>query len=120
MSARQFNKRIEVWQTRSADDGYGGQTVADNIITTTWANIKTPPSQVVSDLGQDYGKGVLSVTVRNREDFQYNNKLIYIKYRDVKYTISSFPINDNFIDGYISFLAVQEKPSNTTVYETIP
>ena len=119
MGARKFNKRIEVWQTRSADDGYGGQTVADNIITTTWANLQTQEGQNIQDLGLDYTKGVLLVTVRKRDDFAYNSKLIYIKYNSEKYTIASFPTDENFTKAYITFIAVKEKPGTFTIYETI-
>ena len=119
MSSRRFNKRIEVWQTTSADDGYGGNTLTDSIITTTWAEIKTQDGQSVTDLGLDYTKGVLLITVRKRDDLDYNSTAIYIKYKDVKYTITTFPIDENFIGSYISFIAVQDKPSTFTVYSEI-
>ena len=119
MSARKLNKRIEVYQTTSVSDGVGGSTVTDNIITTTWAKLETLDSVEVTVLGLSYTKESLTVTTRKREDFQYNSKTIYIKYRGVKYTIASFPTNENFTDAFITFIAQSEKPQSYPVYDEI-
>lgn len=119
MRARGLNKQIEVWQTRSVDDGFGGQTLTDNLITTSFASVKTQTGQTISDLGLDYSKGVISVTTRKRKDFDYNSKTIYIKYRGDKYTITTFPTNTDFTDAFISFIAISEKPNTLPTYETI-
>ena len=119
MRSRALNKKIEVWQTRNVADGYGGNTQTDNLIDYTWASVKTITTNKISELGLDYTKEVLQITVRKREDFNYNSKTIYIKYRDNNYTISSFPSNKDFTDAFITFLAVQQKPSDLPTYETI-
>ena len=120
MSSRELNKRIEVYQTNSTADGFGGKkAAADNIITTTWAKLESLDSVHVTALGLDYTKESLTVTTRKREDFSYNSKTIYIKYRGVKYTIASFPTNENFTDAFITFIAQSEKPQSYPVYEEI-
>ena len=116
MGARRFNKRIKVYQSVAVADGYGGNTVTDTLILTTWAEIKTQGSQKISDLGLDYTKGTILVTTRKREDIAFNSSKMYITYRGEKYTISTFPINENFVDAYISFTAVKEKPATFTDY----
>lgn len=117
--AREFNKRIEIWQTVSTDDGFGGQTVGENIITTTWAKLETIGSTSTVALGLDYTQSNILVTVRKRDDIEFNSKTIYIKYRDAKYTISTFPLNENFVDNVISFIAVKEKPQSYPVYSEL-
>ena len=119
MRSRALNKRIEVWQTLSVDDTFGGKTTEDNIITTTWAKLESLDNVKVSALGLSYAKETLTVTTRLRDDFKYNSKLIYIKYRDIKYTIASFPTNENFTDAFITFIAQSEKPQSYPVYEEI-
>ena len=115
-----LNKRIEVWQTNSQSDGTGGkEAAADNIITTTWAKLESLDDVKVTALGLSYAKESLLVTTRKREDFQFNSKLIYIKYRDIKYTIASFPTNEDFIDAFITFVAQSEKLQSYTIYEEI-
>ena len=116
MRARGLNKRIEVWQTTSASDGYGGQGIAENIITTTWAKLETLDSTQVTALGLDYTKSSLLVTTRKREDFNYNSKTIYIKYNSVKYAITSFPTDENFTHAFITFIAQREKQQTYPVY----
>ena len=116
MSARQFNKRIEVWQTVAVADGSGGNTVSENIITTTWAKLETLDSTQITTLGLDYTKSSLLVTVRKRKDFIYNSKTIYIKYKGNKYTITSYPTDEDFISATISFIAQIEKQQSYPEY----
>jgi len=116
MSARQFNKRIEVWQTVAVADGSGGNTVSENIITTTWAKLETLDSAQITTLGLDYTKSSLWVTVRKRKDLIYNSKTIYIKYKGNKYTITSYPTDEDFISATISFIAQIEKQQSYPEY----
>lgn len=109
MRARQLNKRIEVWQTVPVADGSGGSTLSENIITTTWAKLETLDSTQVTSLGLDYTKSSILVTTRKRNDFQYNSKTIYIKYKGAKYTITSYPTDTDFISAFITFIAQIEK-----------
>ena len=117
--ARQFNKRIEVWQTVPVADGFGGKRKtanSDNIITTTWAKLETLDSTQVTALGLDYTKSSLLVTVRKRNDVIFNSKTLYIKYRGNKYTITSFPTDENFIGAFITFIAQIEKAQSYPEY----
>ncbi len=116
MRARAFNKRIEVWQTVRVDDGFGGNTLTDNIITTTWAKLETLDSTEITTLGLDYTKSSLLVTVRKRKDFIYNSKTIYIKYKGNKYTITSYPTDEDFISANITFIAQIEKAQSYPEY----
>ncbi len=119
MNARQFNKRIEVWQTTSTADGSGGNTVSENIITTTWAKLETLSSTQITTLGLSYTKESLLVTTRKRKDFNYNSKTIYIKYKDNKYTITSYPSDEDFIGAHITFIAQIEKAQSYPEYSEI-
>lgn len=116
MRARGLNKRIEVYQTAGVSDGYGGSTVTPTLMTTTWAKLETLDSAQVTALGLDYTKNSLLVTTRKREDFDFNSKTIYIKYNSVKYTITSFPTDENFRHAFITFIAQREKQQTYPVY----
>ena len=116
MRARGLNKRIEVWQTVPVSDTFGGKTVSDNIITTTWAKLETIDSNEVTTLGLDYTKSSLLVTTRKRKDFDYNSKTIYIKYKGNKYTITSYPTDEDFISAFITFIAQIEKAQSYPEY----
>ena len=116
MGARQFNKRIEVWQTVSVDDSFGGKTKTDNIITKTWAKLETLDSTEITALGLDYTKSSILITTRKRQDFNYNSKTIYIKYKGDKYTITSYPTDEDFISAFITFIAQIEKAQSYPEY----
>lgn len=115
MRARELNKRVEIWQTTKVADSYGGNTIEEVLVSTTWAKLETQEGQTVSDLGLDYTKGTVLVTVRNRNDIDYNSTTLYLKYRSEKYNIVTFPTNENFTDAFLTFTMVKVKPATFTV-----
>ena len=114
MRARGFSKRIEIWQTFEQDDGYGGHTLIDAQITTTWAKVNTfgnkssKYSSKLSDFGISDTQTAITVQVRKRSDFDYNSLNQFIMYNGVKYTIATFPTDNNFNHSIIEFIAVRE------------
>lgn len=114
MNARSLNKRVEFWQNTTVEDGYGGNTVSETLITKSWANVKTfkagsSQTRNVQDLGITDPNNAITVTLRKRNDINYNSINQFIKYRGVKYVIASSPVNEDFLDAYISFIAVRVK-----------
>lgn len=111
--ARQFTKRVEIWQIADVADGFGGNEVSDELIATSWAKVETMGisgrfSNRTTDLGiTNTNQGVL-FTFRNRNDLTYNSINQYLMYRGAKYIISSFPDNVNFNDAYIEIVASRE------------
>lgn len=116
MRSRTLNKQIGIWQAVKASDGYGGFGILETLITTTWAKITTQTGEEVSGLGLDYTKGTLTIVVRKRNDITYNSTTLFIKYRDKKYNIVSFPTNENFTDAFVTFIAVEQKPATFDTY----
>lgn len=116
MRSRAFNKQIGIWQTAKVADGFGGFTVSEVLITTTWAKLTTQIGEEVSGLGLDYTKGTIIAVVRKRNDITYNSTTLFVKYRDKKYNIVSFPTNENFTDAFVTFIAVEQKPATFDTY----
>jgi head-tail adaptor len=110
MSSRAFNKRVEIWQTSVVADSYGGNTVSDELIKTSWANLKTlkSNSNLITDLGLLDASNSIVITVRKRNDLTYDLQTMYIKYRNEKYIIKSYPANVNFEDNIIQFICTKE------------
>jgi len=120
--ARQFTKRVEIWQTSTVVDGFGGNDVDDTLLTTSWAKVETMSggrfANRTTDLGiTETNQGVL-FTFRKRNDLAYNSINQYLMYRGAKYIISSFPDNVDFNDAYIEIVAVRE--AQKTVSEVLP
>ncbi len=121
MRSRQLRKKIEVWQTSSVPDGFGGNTVSTVMVSTQWANISTIQAgrvnnfeKVVTGEFSSTGFGIIDesrtilVTVR-KGIVDYDVDTMFIKYRNKIYTINFAPININFIDNMIMFAATEEQ-----------
>ena len=111
--SRQFTKRVEIWQSCTVEDGFGGNTIEDVLIASSWAKVETMGatgrfSNRTTDLGvTETNQGVL-FKLRKRNDLNYNSINQFIKYRGVKYIINSFPDNIDFNDAYIEIVATRE------------
>jgi len=124
MGARRFKKRIQVWQTLRVENGFGGNTLNTQLITSTWADIRSLSSnQRFSDKTSNFGISntqlAIIVTVRQRNDLTYNSINQFVKYAGQEYTISSFPEDKNFDHNYITFIAVKEDTKVVSVSEAI-
>lgn len=113
MRARRFRKRVELWQTESYEDGYGGNLESDYLITTIWANISTLDTKSNVSLGNDLGvsdrSNTIVITLRKRSDITYNSVNQYIKYSGYRYVIQKEPINEDFNNSYITLLATRQQ-----------
>ena len=111
MRSRGFNKRIEIWQTAAVADGFGGRQVTSALLSSSWAKIKTldlNKSTLTSEFGVLDSSNSIEITMRKRNDLDYNTQTMFIMYRSEKYIIKSFPININFEDSYIRIICTKE------------
>lgn len=111
MRGRSLNKRIELWSVTSVADGFGGFTTSTALLSSSWANVKTfqPGRQNnISKFGLTDPQNTVIFTLRKRNDLDYNVENMYIKYRGVKYTISTSPTNVDFNDSTIIFMGVAD------------
>lgn len=110
MRSRKLSKRIEIWQTSNVSDGFGGNTVAETLIASSWAEIITLNNTNRStDIGITSATNTIKVRLRKRKDLTYNSVNQYLKYRGFKYIIQNQPFNVGFRDDVIEILAVKEE-----------
>ena len=110
MRSRKLSKRIEIWQTSNVSDGFGGNTVAETLIASSWAEIITLNNTNRStDIGITSATNTIKVRLRKRNDITYNSINQYLKYRGFKYIIQNQPFNVGFRDDVIEILAVKEE-----------
>tara|TARA_R110002020_G_scaffold461761_2_gene680809 strand:- start:94 stop:483 length:390 start_codon:yes stop_codon:yes gene_type:complete len=115
MRARKYNKRIEVLQTSSVSDGYGGNITSDVLLSYSWCELITTKTAYRStDLGLIDTLDTIIIKLRHRNDLSYNNGLFF-KYRGLRYTMQTEPINIGFEDREIMITLKQEsiKQNNT-------
>lgn len=119
MRSRAFQKRIQIWQSVSVSDGYGGNTTTDVQITDSWANVTTlnnskGKTYLSNDLGVQERSNTIVIKLRKRNDITYNDVNQYIVYRGYKYIIIAQPTNINFNDAYIEIIATREAEESVT------
>ena len=110
MRSRKLSKRIEIWQTSNSPDGFGGNTVVETLITSSWAEVITLNNTNRStDIGVTSATNTIKIKLRKRNDITYNGINQFIKYRGYKYIIQNQPFNVGFRDEVIEILAVKEE-----------
>ena len=115
MRSRKLSKRIEIWQTSNVSDGFGGNTVAETLITSSWVEIITLNDVNRStDIGITSATNTIKVRLRKRQDITYNSVNQYIKYRGSKYIIKNQPVNVGFRGDVIEIVAVKEELKSVT------
>lgn len=88
MLSREYDKRIEIWETISVPDGFGGNTVSEELLFKSWAKIETKGvGYKANDFGIDEFNNPVIFKVRYRNDFQYEGRTLYAMYRNEKYII---------------------------------
>ena len=109
MRSRKLSKRIEIWQTSNVSDGFGGNTVAEILIASSWVEIITLNDVNRStDIGITSSTNTIKVRLRKRNDITYNSINQHLKYRGFKYIIKNQPFNVDFRDDVIEIIAVKE------------
>lgn len=86
---RRYLDRIEVWQRNQLDDTVGGNAVTPVKLSDSWANVKTLSREKVIAYGLDLPAQAIRVKVRKRNDLDYFEEGIFIKYKSKDWHISS-------------------------------
>jgi len=92
MLARDYNKRISVYQVESLPDGYGGYTVQKTVLADSWAkrvNSISYLQQRATTLGITDLYEPLIFKLRFRNDLPYNGRNLYLSYQGAEYVIKS-------------------------------
>jgi SPP1 family predicted phage head-tail adaptor len=89
MIAREYTKRIDIYQGTEASDGFGGNTVSYELIASSWAKLVNPSSSRFTDLGLSDLSDSLLFKVRFRGELNYNGRNLYLNYNGDTYVIQS-------------------------------
>ena len=109
MRARKYTKKIQVWQTTKVSDGFGGNGVTNELITSTWCEIITLDKLYRNtDFGVTDTANTIVIRLRKRNDLTYNSLNQFFKYRGEKYLLQGTPINVGFEDREIQITLTRE------------
>lgn len=113
--ARKYTKRIQFWQTVAVADGFGGSTVSETLVATSWAKITTPNQyHKLTEMGIIDVANSIIIHTRHREDIDYNAVNQYVIYRSVKYIVQNAPKNVDFKNVEIEIIATREVTESVT------
>ena len=114
-SARWFNKRIEIWQSQSTSDGFGGATMQDIKITDAWAKITTTSQnggQELGEIGISDPMRSIKIMLRKRNDINYTAVNQFIIYQGQRYEVKTEPTDLDFNHSFIEFWATRVRSKN--------
>lgn len=95
MLSRQYNKRISIYSTTNAPDGYGGNTVIEVLIGSFWAEIKQNSAFRDTQIGKADIKDNWSFNIRATPKITPSNiDNLTIEYKGVKRVVNDIRYND--------------------------
>ena len=121
MRARSFNKRVQIWQTSYVSDGFSGTKTFGQIISNSWAKVETAKSNAsnMNEIGLDDMALNLLITVRYRNDLEYNGINQYLVYNGVRYEFSQAPNENNLNRTFVKLIAIRQKQEEVAGLEPI-
>ena len=110
MRARKYDKRIGIYSVSVVADGYGGNTVTQSYVGTSWGQIETVASSSgysgrLTDLGITDIKEAIVVKIRHRIDITPDSNY-FLTYNGYKYVIQSIT-NYNLKNVDLEIIAVK-------------
>ena len=92
-----FKDRVEVWQKTSVSDGFGGNTVGETQLGSSWAKVNNIPREKYVDYGLNTENQAIELHLRSRIDIDYFAQDIFFKHNGKSW----FPslIEDYYLDG---------------------
>lgn len=103
MKPRKLKYRIDVYRTVPVSDDFGGYVINDDasnetLIGSSWCNVKTIPVNKLEEYGLDINQKAIRVNVRRRNDLDYEQEGLFLKYKGVRYTVNQ--VVEHNIDGF--------------------
>jgi hypothetical protein len=112
MKARNYDKRIEVWEVgQRVSDGFGGWIIGDPVkISSSWAQLVTEGlGRKAHSFGIVEFNDPLLFLVRGRNDLPYNGRNLFLMYRGKKYVIKGIR-NENLRDVDTEIFCTKDDP----------
>ena len=95
MKARKYNRQINIYQTQSISDGYGGTLPSDVLIGTFWSDVSQNSSFRDNQVGDSDIKNNWSFKIRSTDKITPDNiDNLFIEYRNRKYVVNDIRYND--------------------------
>jgi len=95
MISRQYDKKIQIYQTTSTSDGFGGTIPVDVLVGSFWSEVKQNSAFRDTQVGASDIKNNYSFKIRSSAKITSNNiDNLFIMYRSKKYVVNDIRYND--------------------------
>lgn len=92
-----FKDKVQVWQKTAVSDSFGGNTVGETQLGSSWATVNSISRDKYVDYGLNTASQAIELYLRSRSDIDYFAQDVFFKYKGKSW----FPvsIDDNDLDG---------------------
>jgi len=88
MIAREYNKRVSVFETTLTQNEFGGSSSVETLLFNSWAQVITNGvGYKATDFGIDAFEDPVLFKVGFRNDFKWQARTLLVKYRNQRYII---------------------------------
>jgi len=94
MLSRQYNRKVEIFNTIPSSDGYGGNTVTDVSLGSFWAEVKQLSSFKDHTVGISDIKKTYSFKLRATNEISPLSNDLSIVYKNQKYVVNDIRYDD--------------------------
>ena len=95
MISRQYTRKIQIYQTTSNDDGFGGSIPIDILVGSFWSEVKQNSAFRDTQVGISNIKNNYSFKIRSSSKITSNNiDNLFILYRSKKYVVNDIRFDD--------------------------
>lgn len=90
MIAREYDKRIQIYEVQSIPNDFGGHTLTDVLVASSWAKLSTTGlGNKATNMGITTFENPLLFYVRYRKDITYQGRTLFVMYRGDKYIVQA-------------------------------
>ena len=94
MISRQYTRKIAIYKTTGAPDGFGGNTVSDVLIGSYWAEVKQNSAFKDNSIGNSQIKNNFTFKIRTNANLENDIDNLSIIYNGKKYVVNDFRYDD--------------------------
>lgn len=101
---RKYINKVEVWVNAVIDDGFSGSINDPVIVSSSWCNVSTVPSDKITNYGLDIGTEVISIKTRWRSYLDYFTDGLFFKYKGYNWMPTRI-FNKDLVNEEITIIA---------------
>jgi len=116
---RKYLHQVSVHRNIPFMDEYGGNTLYETDLGSSWAKVETLSANRLNSVGLDINKQTVRITMRYRDDIDYTQEGLFFKYKTLSWQPVSV-INKDVFNREIEVIAVNIKIDNMAEITYVP